>query len=263
MIWHTEKVLIIVKAYPTPSTKHGETVCTAGITHSGKWIRLYPIPYRDLPKDKQYGKFQWIQVDVTSSNEKLGRPESHKVNIETLQPLEMVSVTAGWHERMKYFLPTVSKSLDELEIEKDKHKVSLGAFKPKTVDDFTIEKDDEDWNESKLKVLQQKSLFNPDKTTLRKVPYKFRYKFHCNDITCKGHDMQIIDWEIAQAYWNFKRIYKTEELTLKMIREKWFIYHFKQRESYFVAGTDSHWNKFMILTVVSPKRKTDQLDLFT
>jgi len=74
--------------------------------------------------------------------------------------------------------------------------------------------------------------------------------------------MQIIDWEIAQAYWNFKRIYKTEELTLKVIREKWYTYHFKQRESYFVVGTDSHWNNFMILTVVSPKRKTDQLDLF-
>ena len=74
--------------------------------------------------------------------------------------------------------------------------------------------------------------------------------------------MQIFDWEIAQTYWSFKRIYKTEELTIHKLKDKWFNYLFQQRDSYFVVGTDSQWNKFMILTVVSPKRKTDQLELF-
>lgn len=262
MIWRTEEVLVIVKVYPSPSNKYGETVCTAGITKKSKWIRLYPIQYRDLPKSKQYDKFQWIRAKVTLSNEKLRRPESHKIDIGSIELLEKIPSKSGWNERMKYISPSISKSIEDLENKKEKYNTSLGIFKPNILDDFIIEKDSGEWNESQLKVLQQQSLFNQEKTTLKKVPYKFRYKFHCNDTSCNAHDMQIFDWEIAQTYWNFKRIYKSEELTLQKLKDKWLNYFFKQRESYFVVGTDWQWNKFMILTVVSPQRKTNQLDLF-
>jgi hypothetical protein len=29
--------------YPDPSASHKEIVCTAGVTESGEWIRLYPL----------------------------------------------------------------------------------------------------------------------------------------------------------------------------------------------------------------------------
>jgi len=262
MIWKTEEILIIVKVYPTPSNKYGETVCTAGITKNSKWIRLYPIPYRDLPKAKQYDKFQWIRAKVTPSNEKLRRPESYKIDISSIELLEKIPSKSGWSEREKYFLPTISKSMEELETKKERNKTSLGAFKPNLIDDFIIEEDSGEWNENQQKVLLQKSLFNQSKTTLQKVPYKFRYLFHCDDVDCDGYDMQIFDWETAQSYWRFKNIYKSEVLTKLKLREKWLNYFFKKRESYFVVGTDSRWNKFMVLTIVSPKRKTDQLSLF-
>ena len=37
------KVLIVVMTYPHPSRGYQELVCTAGITESGEWVRLYPI----------------------------------------------------------------------------------------------------------------------------------------------------------------------------------------------------------------------------
>jgi len=40
------RVLILVKSYPEISKTYAETVCTAGITEDGKWIRIYPLPYR-------------------------------------------------------------------------------------------------------------------------------------------------------------------------------------------------------------------------
>lgn len=46
--WNRERILVTVKAYPNPSKKYIETVCVAGVTESGQWIRLYPIPYRFL-----------------------------------------------------------------------------------------------------------------------------------------------------------------------------------------------------------------------
>ena len=36
-----KRVLILVKAEPSPSRKYGSTVCTAGVTDNGEFIRLY------------------------------------------------------------------------------------------------------------------------------------------------------------------------------------------------------------------------------
>lgn len=57
------RVLITVKTYPIPSSKYDELVCTAGVTETGDFVRLYPINFRDLPYDKQFTKYQWIEVD--------------------------------------------------------------------------------------------------------------------------------------------------------------------------------------------------------
>ena len=51
------QVLITVKTYPLPSSKYEELVCTAGFLPDGKWIRLYPIPFRALPYQDQYQKY--------------------------------------------------------------------------------------------------------------------------------------------------------------------------------------------------------------
>jgi len=50
-------VLITVMTYPHPSEAHQELVCTAGITETGEWVRLYPIDYRYRPKNQQFRKY--------------------------------------------------------------------------------------------------------------------------------------------------------------------------------------------------------------
>ncbi len=64
MLQRTEmlKVLITVKTYPIPSMRYDELVCTAGVTETGDFVRLYPINFRDLPFSQQYKKYQWIKV---------------------------------------------------------------------------------------------------------------------------------------------------------------------------------------------------------
>ena len=73
--------------------------------------------------------------------------------------------------------------------------------------------------------------------------------------------MVILDWEVFESYRKWKRIYKDEKITLEKLRYKWLTYFFVERETYFVVGTESEFGKFMILTVVSPKRKDPQLSL--
>lgn len=73
--WETKRILITVKAYPQPSSRYGEAVCVAGITEKGKWIRLYPVQFRDLPQEKQFKKYEWIEAKVIKSSDDT-RPES-------------------------------------------------------------------------------------------------------------------------------------------------------------------------------------------
>ena len=257
MEWRQEEILIIVKVYPSPSKKYGEIVCTAGITKDGKWIRVYPVSYRDLPFTQRFSKFQWIQAKVAQTKEKLNRPESHKLDQNSIKLLTQIPAGAGWKEREKYFVPLVSKSLEELEDLKKQKGVSLGAFKPKLVKDFIIKPVQANWELKKKVILGQSQLFNQQRSPLEKIPYTFRYEFICDDQRCLGHNMIILDWEVCEGYRNFKNVYKDEILTLQKLKEKWFDYFFNQRESYFVVGTDSEFGKFMILTVVSPRRKVE------
>lgn len=78
-----EKVLIAVKTYPTLSVKYDELVCTAGFLEDGRWVRIYPIPFRKLEYDKQYKKYDWVEVDI-ERNKSDFRLESYKPrSIET------------------------------------------------------------------------------------------------------------------------------------------------------------------------------------
>ena len=74
-----ERVLIPVKTYPTPHARHHESVCTAGINEAGEWRRLWPILFRFLEKERQFRRYEWIEVDIRKQT---GDPrrESHVVD---------------------------------------------------------------------------------------------------------------------------------------------------------------------------------------
>ena len=76
-------MLVTVRTYPVPARKGFEVSCTGGVTSDGKWIRLFPVPYRFLDDDKRFKKYQWIDVDVKSARGD-PRPESHNLNIEKI-----------------------------------------------------------------------------------------------------------------------------------------------------------------------------------
>jgi hypothetical protein len=53
----TERVLILCKTYPSPSAKYAKTSCVAGMTESGRLIRLYPVPFRLVADEQQFKKW--------------------------------------------------------------------------------------------------------------------------------------------------------------------------------------------------------------
>ena len=56
------RALILCKTYPSPSSKYAETSCVAGMTEDGKFIRLYPVPFRLVADEQQFKKWKRIPI---------------------------------------------------------------------------------------------------------------------------------------------------------------------------------------------------------
>lgn len=262
------KVLIAVKTYPTLSSKYDELVCTAGFLENGNWIRIYPIPFRKLEYDKQYSKYDWIEVDLVKNGSDF-RLESHKPrSIETaFKIVDHLGTEESWKLRKEIVLKNVYTNMTELITHaKDKSKyTSLAVFKPKEILDFKIESVNRDWDKTKLDLLKAKALQlnlfqnaeNPFEV-VKKLPYKFSYKFTSDDGI--ERTMMIEDWEIGQLYWNcLKRHEGDEAKACDDVRKKYFDDFAKTKDLYLFLGTTREFhliapNPFVIIGTFHPKK---------
>lgn len=266
--WGKKKVLMFVKTYPTPSAKYQETVCTAGVTDNGEWIRLYPVQFRYLREDQKFEKYTWIEIE-TKRNRGDKRPESFKANVDTLKIIRKLDPKRDLEERKQHILPLCSPSLDYIQNRYDENNFSLGIFKPKQVHDLIITEADKEWTPKQQAILDQTSLLDTESKSLEKVPWDFSYVFSCNDDKCiKHHKLKITDWEIYQAFRHFKRYYRSEHEALIKLKEK-YLGFFKdpKRDSYLIVGTVNRWPTFIVIGVFThllndlKNKNSDQLSL--
>lgn len=164
-----EKILILVKTYPTFSQKYFELVCTAGINERGEWRRIYPIPFRDLPELEKYKKYQWVEVNI-ERNSPDPRPESFRLKPQfviqdqaAIKLLEKVDTKNSWQKRRDILFHNkntrirVFDCLEEI-IEKARHyKISLCVFKPKKFMDFKVKEVEREWNTKTLNQIEQEN----------------------------------------------------------------------------------------------------------
>lgn len=101
----TKKALIVVRTYPTPAKQGVEVSCTAAITESGEWLRLFPVPYRFLTPDKRFRKYQWIEVSVSKPSKDV-RPESYKIENDSIRiTSEPLPTDQAWKARKDVVFP--------------------------------------------------------------------------------------------------------------------------------------------------------------
>lgn len=204
--WEQREILMIVKAYPNPEDEYGEACCTAGVDTNGNWTRIWPVPFRDLPKNRQFSKWQWIKALVRRSADPW--PESHDIQPETIEPGDKVDTAKAWQKRLAYLSPHFVESVEQLQQLRQDGTQTMGSIRPREVLELVIEeRDDPNWQPGQLGKLLQQGLFIGPKSTLERIPYKFSYRFRCDDAACKiVHKLQILDWELAEAYrsWRVK-----------------------------------------------------------
>ena len=268
------KVLITVKTYPLPSQSYVELVCTAGLLNGEKWIRIYPVPFRLLQDSQQYKKFNWIELDLKRRTKDF-RPESYRPKMgidENIRVLDKVGTDNDWAARKSFVNKEVFTSMYQLiQLAKGPEKKSLATLKPKEIVDFGWEVEEREWKQSWLEQRKQLSFLetmvqqgsNP-KPTIKKVPYKFSYKF-LSEGDNKPREMMIEDWEIGALFWNC--LHKTggdEAAALKLVKQK-YLEEFAEKDLYFFVGTTFKFhnvapNPFVIIGVFYPP-KTPQLSL--
>ena len=260
-VW--EDILILVKTYPNPSTKYVESSCTAGITRSGEWLRLYPLPYRMLTSDRQFRKYQWISARIKKSSDP--RPESHSIDIDSIKVLdESLSTARNWAQRRAFLEPLRWASLEEIWEEQERKGISLAFFRPKRIEALIVEPTGPNWTSEQLTTLLQQNFFDEGKSSpLEKIPYDFKYRFWCDSPDCRGHEQKIVDWEIYQSYRSWWRKYG--ERWEEKLRQRYEYDMQVLNDTHFLVGTvRGHPKSWIIVGLFyPPKADMQQGVLFT
>lgn len=256
MQFQTKKILVAVKAYPNSSTKYVETVCCAGVDlNTNQWLRLYPIPFRLLEDEKKFKKYSIIEADCRKATDD-HRPESYKVNVDTIKIREVIDTSDKWKKRKDIIMPTLAESMCQVCKLGEEKKKTLALVKPVDIGFGWQEAKTEKEIEEKQDSYKQLSFTHAEIDPIEKIPYDFYYTFKCAESGCPGHRMLIIDWEINQAFRNWRYKYKPETLLLEKIKERWL-----QRmccnntDPYFFVGNMHRFPKiFMVLGTFYPPK---------
>lgn len=269
------RVLITVKTYPLPSDKYEELVCTAGVLPDGKWIRIYPIPFRSLPYDGQFKKYHWVELDLIRNTSDF-RPESYRPkngSDENIQSVGSIDTKDNWRERKELILGEVFSSMSELIVRaKSPEQKSLATVKPTEIIDFIIEPDEREWKQEWQDHLLQMRLFDLNdkgegkkRDVVRKLPYKYSYKFITQgDKTPRI--MMIEDWEIGALYWNCLASTEGDEVEAnKKVRQRYFDEFVGKKDLHLFVGTMLRFhnvspNPFLIVGVFYPPKPKEDND---
>ena len=252
MPWETKRVLITVRTYPSPARKSIESSCTAGIC-DGRWIRLFPMPYRQLKSNQKFSKYQWVEMRVQKARNDQ-RVESYNPDRDSINPIPGVLPTANqWEARKRLVSPLQSSSMCELQRVRDEHgEPTLGLFKPATIRRLRIEPDDPDWSADQRQALQQMQMFETEPPEeLEKIPFRFSYEFECADPACNGHQMICTDWEMSELYRKVRQSHGDNwEAPFRQRYEDEMIHKF---DTHFYVGTiHQHPASWIIVGVFYP-----------
>jgi hypothetical protein len=249
-----ERLLVLAKAAPEVSKKYSETVCVAGITDSGEWRRIYPVPWETFwqMNNSRFKKKWWIEYDVPNPTPSDHRPESRKIDFDTIRPLGEEK-----YATIEKMLKEKLSSIEDLE-EKGPKNVSLGVVKPLRVKDFvpTSNSHYEDLVTRKA----QRDILGKPLIKLEIPAYKYRYLF-MDDEDGREHEMLCEDWEVGELYRKCENDrkagkYDGDDTVHSHVKDSFLDRMFlpiKRDHVYFIVGSHSRYPTYMVVGVVYPR----------
>ena len=259
------ELLVTVKAYPSISTKYGEAICVAGVrldTPEPEWVRLFPVRFRELPKQQRFRKYEVIRV--------LAQKHSTDTRAETWRPqqdsfekiLPQVPPRGAWLERRRYVEPLIGPSMCELRQGRSANGSgpSLGLIRPRRVVSVLV-RDEAEWSIGQRATVGQGNLLS-SKSDLEKPGHAFSYSYECETAGCRGHKQKIVDWELGEAYRSWMRQGRNP---VESIKGKWhdMMCDRKRELMFFVGDQHKFPGNFLVLGTFYPEHRPveDQLPL--
>lgn len=96
----TMRVMILVKAAPVLTSQLQESMCVAAMSldEPPRWIRLHPVPFRDLQDTTKFRKYQEVTVEVFRPKSDR-RPESWTPIEGSITPGATIGTDHAWSTR--------------------------------------------------------------------------------------------------------------------------------------------------------------------
>ena len=266
------RAMILVKAAPVLTSQLQESMCVAAMTldDNPRWVRLHPVPFRDLGDDSKFRKYQEVTAQVIRPRSDR-RPESRTPIEGSIQVGETVGTDHGWSTRRERVAQLGERTMCDL-VEANRSgsgpdTPSLAVVRTAGPPELLIDKRDaeqlDNWQKRAEAIAAQPSLFDDPSTAkpaFEVIPWRFRYKYQCLAADCRGdHKQTIVDWEAVALYRNVHSKQNWQDLMRqKFIDELWA----PDRDTVlFVGNMEQYpWN-FLILGVFWPPRRALQQSL--
>jgi hypothetical protein len=257
------EVLILVKAAPVMTADLNEMMCVAGVRVDGgrnQWVRLHPVPFRDLANESHFAKYQ--RITVTCIRHRTDRRPETWTPIEGSIVLgETINPSRGWERRRQFIEGLGEKTACDLYEQTRKLGsgpgiTSLAVVRPAEPPRVLIDMRDPAqlgrWQERADAAAANPSLFD-DPTATRPgfevVPWRFRYDYHCGAARCNGHQQTIVDWEAVSLWRNVRSRADWQAA----IREKFERQMWAGRDTVlFLGNQEEHPSSFLVLGVFWP-----------
>lgn len=259
---HELNVMILVKAAPVLTSELQESMCVAAMSldDDPKWVRLHPVPFRDLADESKFRKYQEVTLRAVRPRGDR-RPESWVPIEGSLQLGRTLGTEHGWSERRVRVTSLGEETMCDL-VERNRsgsgpRTPSLAVIRVAEPPELLIDQRDQDqldrWQQRARDIADRPSLFDdPDTPRIEYevVPWRFRYAYRCLAPKCNGHRQTIVDWEIVALWRNVRHEANWRDLMrTKFIDELWA----PNRDTMLFTGNmeQKPWN-FLVLGVFWP-----------
>jgi hypothetical protein len=262
----TMRVMILVKAAPVLTSALRESMCVAAMSldEPPRWIRLHPVPFRDLEDNTKFRKFQEVTVNVIRPRSDR-RPESWTPIEGTIVPGATIGTEHAWSTRRQRLArldsdPTMCDLVELNRSGSGPDTPSLAVVRTREAPRFVIRERDAEqlakWRARAQAIDSQPSLFEDPgqtKAPFEVIPWRFSYRYHCLAPDCSGHDQTVVDWEAVALYRNVRSRTDWRELMRRKFEDELWA---SDRDTVLLVGNMEQrpWN-FLVLGVFWPPRE--------
>jgi hypothetical protein len=255
-------LMILVKAAPVLTSQLRETMCVAAMTlgPEPEWIRLHPVPFRDLADESKFRKYQEVTVRVIRPTSDR-RPESWVPIEGSIRLGQAIGSEHGWSTRRQRITSLGEHTMCEL-IARNRSgsgpgTPSVAVVRTSEPPDLLIDEREaqrlDEWRQRAKAIAAQRSLFDEPEATkpdFEVIPWRFRYAYRCLAPSCNGHKQTIVDWEAVELWRNVRHQADWQQkMRRKFVDELWA----PNRQSVLFVGNMEQrpWN-FLVLGVFWP-----------